>query len=215
MPHSPEQSILLAACKEWDLKEVFLEPVTVVGLKNWHNYHCLCWPDRFTVILSLKVTFRRSPLLLLLGCLCTRLELQLVQQHRVLKRGALGVTSVGMVLGGIFSPFQHTVCYRTVLFPMGYSPASDGLIIDYLWVRKQDLEGELLEWGYQILLPLSLKLSPCLHYFPSICKYKRAATRNSQTKWKRNSIDMRQRVHNPALLYAEQGLPWAHSLARD
>lgn len=80
------------------------------------------------MILFLEVTFRR----ILVGCLCTCLELQLVQKHGVPKHGALGITSVGTVLGGIFSPFQHTVCYRTVLDPMGYSPASDGLNVNYL-----------------------------------------------------------------------------------
>lgn len=50
----------------------------------------------------------------------------------VLKRGALGITSVGTVLGGIFSPLQHTHYYTTILNPVGYSPASDGLDIDYV-----------------------------------------------------------------------------------
>lgn len=136
-------SCWLPAARQWDLQQGFLEPATVAGLKNWHNYDCLFWPDRFTVILFLKVTFRR----ILVGCLCTCLELQLVQKHGVPKHGALGITSVGTVLGGIFSPFQHTVCYRTVLDPMGYSPASDGLNVNYLWVRKQDFDGGIIWMG--------------------------------------------------------------------
>lgn len=76
--------------------------------------------------------------------LCTCLELQPVLRHRVLKCGALGITSVGTVLGGIFSPFRHVHYYTIVLDLVGYSPASDGLDIDCVWGRKQDFDGGII-----------------------------------------------------------------------
>lgn len=83
-------------------------------------------------------------------------------------RGALGVTSVGTVLGGIFSYFQHTVCYRTALHPMGYSLASDWLNIDYLWVRNQDFDERIIWMRLSNPAPSVFKssLRVCIASFP-------------------------------------------------
>lgn len=101
--------------------------------------------------------------------------------------------------------------YTTVLNPVGYSPASDGLDIDYVWGRKQDFDGEIIWIGLSNPAPSIFKssLSGCI----SSLLFASTKEQQQETTWKRNSINVWQHIRSPAPIYAKRGDPTARSLA--